>query len=487
MWRMQKYQWDLIHDPQTMLFAWVQGEEEGAYAPIRWLGSLIEGIRCAKYAGKSIYDISSYSKIKKETVESSTVSVIGKNFTRVVANLEDKSKTSININSVEIDGANIFIGGKNAGLKLTVYGKNLYEDNEAAMWLKDYINYSPSEYEKTIEELLVDLENSSNINVKMDKLPGCWFSQISPERRLAYINKLSKTEEVYGHIRSLIKSTPPEQVPDLFAGLKENSLFVTLDSKYKDISYQSFYEDLYKLWEDDYLENLKDKASELYCLPLVWSTWQCAVPYTTRLDNSSSIYVKGSCSSHKETLDLFDDMIFLDCQTNFMGKESSEPIIVPAFFLRLATTKNINSVLSTSFNVGLEIGSWFIGVGELKTAWTARKTIKIILASYGVANASVQIADNFVSFSSSVEEEIREQFGESGNKLILAWKSLKPFIDYGIYSKSIINDGLNFSTAYNTFKTSYEALRNDPEFQQTLGDNHTKLENFYTETSKIKE
>jgi hypothetical protein len=26
-----KHQWDLIHNPENVLFAWTQGEEEGAY------------------------------------------------------------------------------------------------------------------------------------------------------------------------------------------------------------------------------------------------------------------------------------------------------------------------------------------------------------------------------------------------------------------------------------------------------------------------
>jgi hypothetical protein len=40
-----KYQWDLIHDPQTMLFAWAQDEEEGAYYSEQNLIKFINYIR----------------------------------------------------------------------------------------------------------------------------------------------------------------------------------------------------------------------------------------------------------------------------------------------------------------------------------------------------------------------------------------------------------------------------------------------------------
>ena len=54
--RMHKYQWDAIHDPKRVLFAWAQDEEEGTYSSADWT-YLVEGIRCAKYNGKSTLNI----------------------------------------------------------------------------------------------------------------------------------------------------------------------------------------------------------------------------------------------------------------------------------------------------------------------------------------------------------------------------------------------------------------------------------------------
>jgi hypothetical protein len=41
-----KYQWDYIHNPQTMLFAWAEEEEEGAMGVygITWLGNILWGL-----------------------------------------------------------------------------------------------------------------------------------------------------------------------------------------------------------------------------------------------------------------------------------------------------------------------------------------------------------------------------------------------------------------------------------------------------------
>ena len=51
-----KYQWDLIHDPERMLFAWAQGEEEGAmtafFGGITWIGNRLWGLAADEYESK---------------------------------------------------------------------------------------------------------------------------------------------------------------------------------------------------------------------------------------------------------------------------------------------------------------------------------------------------------------------------------------------------------------------------------------------------
>jgi len=44
--KLYKYQWDYIHDPQTMLFAWAEEEEEGAMKKLKgtytiWVGDSV--------------------------------------------------------------------------------------------------------------------------------------------------------------------------------------------------------------------------------------------------------------------------------------------------------------------------------------------------------------------------------------------------------------------------------------------------------------
>lgn len=148
--------------------------------------------------------------------------------------------------------------------------------------------------------------------------------------------------------------------------LKKDELFKKLDEKLYNKSYEYFYLDLHELWKLGYISKLKENPAILKCLPLLWSTWNCFMPYTTNLPNSNSIYIKGTCSDTRVTLDLFDDIIYIDCNSTFRGEELSYPIIVPAFFWRLATKENISTVINTSFDVGLEVVSWYVGVGELK-------------------------------------------------------------------------------------------------------------------------
>ncbi|WP_320020391.1 hypothetical protein [Labilibaculum manganireducens] len=51
-----KYQWDLIHNPEKIFFAWGQDEEEGAMAAffggITWIGNVFWGLAADEYESK---------------------------------------------------------------------------------------------------------------------------------------------------------------------------------------------------------------------------------------------------------------------------------------------------------------------------------------------------------------------------------------------------------------------------------------------------
>jgi len=87
-----KYQWDYIHDPQTMLFAWAEEEEEGAMGILCFnqLESIVEKIRKANIDKKaeielqlfSCYEDYQYNKVKFGKKEFSGVKISIKGYSR---------------------------------------------------------------------------------------------------------------------------------------------------------------------------------------------------------------------------------------------------------------------------------------------------------------------------------------------------------------------------------------------------------------------
>ena len=475
-----KYQWDLIHDPQRM-FALFQDEKEGESnsSSGEYVKAYIKNIRCLKQSGETFYSDASFKYnigADKYDASANVMLLDEKKYGNVFMWTNGSEK--VNASNISREGSRVIVGSK-LGNFITFEVRSGDQSTEIiAENLKTYLTADNSTYSNEIEGLLAKMDGMSNIGIQIARLPQCEYKNISKARRIDYIKKLAIHDEKYENVRKLITTAPNDHAPDLFAALRTNNLFKTLDEKYTDYDYRNFYNDLRLLWESGYLETLKSKPEQLFFWPLLWSTWHCLVPYTTKLEGTESIYVKGSCSSHEETLDLFDDMILLNCETKFLGNELNAPIIIPAFFLRLGSKDNIKSVLSTTFKVGLEGVSWCIGIGELKAAWTARRVIKGIMAGYGVVTSSVKIVDNFVDFSITTETFIKNNFS-NGEDFISSWKTLKPFIDYGIYTKSMLSSGVSFSNAFSTYKNSYEALRNNPKFQEAIGEDFIKLEEYY--------
>ena len=58
--KLYKYQWDYIHDPQTMLFAWAEEEEEGAMGDEKIIENILTGIRNTVNSNGNELKISNY-------------------------------------------------------------------------------------------------------------------------------------------------------------------------------------------------------------------------------------------------------------------------------------------------------------------------------------------------------------------------------------------------------------------------------------------
>src|SRR5690554_1378477 len=220
-----KYQWDLIHNPERVLFAWGQDEEEGAMISADWT-FIVERIRCARYNGDASIDISSLAaQMRQSTLTWNYPHLLdNKSYGNIVLTMDYAELKTIDVNKITVQDDKISIGEKWEQIHFQII--NCHRNNpsvvEEAHQLFNYLVVDKSEYELEIENLCKRMDEMNDIGVQIKRLPSCFFKTLSLERRADYIEKLAKDCEI-NHLYILqITNTIPERgqyVLDLFSML----------------------------------------------------------------------------------------------------------------------------------------------------------------------------------------------------------------------------------------------------------------------------
>ena len=197
-----KYQWDLIHDPQTMLFAWAQEEEEGALKSGDDLITDVLGkIKCAKASNRSKIFIGSNGRYvlgKNKTPEFYAELYLGDNKSRYDyydINLT-YTKTEYNSSKYKYD-----------------FGNDLYimVSKEKSNVFETYLSNSDftTEY-NTISQLIANDKASEAIDELYD-FSYCVYEKLSiPERKkllLAFADKTFLPENYEDMVLNLLRSS----------------------------------------------------------------------------------------------------------------------------------------------------------------------------------------------------------------------------------------------------------------------------------------
>jgi len=268
---LKKYQWDLIHDPQTMLFSWAQDEEEGAFGSADWT-YLVEGIRCARYNGKnSLNVIDLDAQIRQSTLTWNNPRLLDNEpYGNMMLKMDYDDISTLDITNITSQGHKVYIGEPGERIHFEVRNGNKYDSPELAEKFQQYLTVDASGFETQIEALCSKMDGMASISTQFKKLPACYYSKLSLERRVDYIEKLaSDCETNLNHILQLINSLPADgnSVLELFSSLNSKpniskALYQKSDWTNKD-SYISlvraftllFYKNLLK-------ENVKDQVTQ---------------------------------------------------------------------------------------------------------------------------------------------------------------------------------------------------------------------------------
>jgi hypothetical protein len=479
-----KYQWDYCHNPENMTGLF-QDEEEGEYAPVTWISSIIQDIRCMRYWNKELLNMREYYKLRKEPIEDASVSLIGRNFTRIVAELQDKNSSYINVNIVNIDNNTVSVGKDKSKLEFSVYGKKLYGDSESAKWLYNYIISDKSEVDRDIEILLNKLDNKEDIGSIIKQLPKCFYEALSSERRVDYIEKLSENaNENISTIVDLINTTPNHNAITFFEILGRTKLFYKLrsDGNVSFKNYTNFIRALTILFyqQDDIREKLINlphtrlfvnetrtgnigisitnsftkKPDSLIVtgnVSLTYRNEQMESPYAAynKTANTTTAFI-----GYKKSVG-YCDLIGLELKSNYGHlKESvhNDVVPLPAFYFEWINYNMYRETELRSIDIAVTLISLAVGLGELQAISKVGKfvfSIKLI----GVIKSSVDL----VLLNKRIYRLI-EKKTSAGSSFLSNWRKFTMIYDLAVFDIRNINKDRDLFTDLSLSWSSSKAL-----------------------------
>jgi hypothetical protein len=245
-----KHQWDLIHDPERVLFAWSQGEEEGAmYGGNCEFTEWIEKIRHASHTNSKLgltnRLVEGVTKIKlSDNSFVSDIRIYSPNGYNKPLNIdpriEDMDRTGETMTFIQFgDQVSLF---KNYPVyELEIITKPS-DKEKVKKYLFDKENWASKVRQHFIDKMIEGREAAVDF---MNCLPDEYYADLSLFQRMDILHTLNKATNIKerwfggtdeeGVITQVIKTTPQNQISELFSKLEEDNLIIDLYKKIHDV------------------------------------------------------------------------------------------------------------------------------------------------------------------------------------------------------------------------------------------------------------
>ena len=436
-----KHQWDLIHNPEKILFSWAQDEEEGAFRSADWT-YIVERIRCARYNGDASIDISVLAaQLRQSTLTWNYPNLLDNNFYgNIVLTMDYADLKTIDVNKITVQHDKISIGEKWKQIHFQII--NCHRNNssvvEEAHQLFNYLVVDKSEYELQIENLCKRMDEMNDIGVQIKRLPSCFFKTLSIERRADYIEKLAKDCEVnLSYIFPIINSIPErgQYVLDLFSMLNskpnisralfDKSLWSNND-RYKNLIQTFtllFYRTIVK-------EEIKDKVESNYLFRWYREPKSFNIYYSTALNSNNDIAFDAKIEyyidnkNNREVVEYERDIVMpifdivgVDFKTkvDFIGVEGAI-FPMPAFYFNWMNQEYNRIQRNQAIDVTIYTASFIFVVGELRAA---QSVWKIAVGLAGLAHSSGEL---YFKLNDDVVKWL--EMNPRGERFLFAWDAI---------------------------------------------------------------
>jgi hypothetical protein len=429
-----KGQWDLIHNPENVLFAWAQGEEEGASIVDKpgKVRAITELVRYAYACDRSI-------KIKSGTPSTNNITLGDEHEYGYIGIYIKEDATISNLkNSVQTDIPQRTWDGNEK--KRIGFGSNSIEFitlTEDIGKIEDYLTSSQDKetYLNSIDELITGWETHY---FSLNALPNGALKELRNEQRMKLIEKVikSETRDIYPLINRVIANVPTEDIESFITILDQDSRIKDLSSMlnrapFKSDDYDDFMAELFKL----YYRQDPDAVKNLASMEDVF-TWHKSrefdVLYNVSYTSNGSITFSGILDylteegNERETI--FDyqpsttlrpmDIIGVNFTTSidFLGVEDMV-LPMPAIFYKWIIDKYNADQLRDMISGTISVASFCVAYGEAKAAIKlADKSIRLALSITGLIYAS---GDLFLEFNDYAKDELRNSL--NGRRFLSFW------------------------------------------------------------------
>jgi len=438
------YQWDLIHDPQTMLFAWAQGEEEGAYETDEVIAKILQEIRCAYLDGMSQIELSylERSHLKRK------VNLVGTDYDFFLDYNKDKPVTLSS--SVTVIKGNYDLSSwwedymgeyipQNFQYKCELGGLTIYTSMQD---FAAYINPTEARIKSDFTRIWENINTKDGISqdefLKLKSVAACATRYLTANDRYNLIKKLSvgtiwetKEDLILDLFETAGSSSDFDAFMDLIAG--DARLFKQLYSEMnnanmftKEENKTRFLNTMFALWSSsDYSQHGHSSYTYNESSPYVISYMPEGYPRSYA--HSYTFSISDSKLKIDEYLDpefysesghtYYDYHIFQPIRVVFADEDDKVMFPggdIPAFYLmgvdEVADCKSLMNAFSLQFDVALAL----TGVGNLthlKNIPKGYRLVKITIAAVEISSSVADIIMNYTNACNGSEEfcnELRE-------------------------------------------------------------------------------
>ena len=273
----------MIHNPESILFAWAQDEDEGEFkgnTPIEKVVNTIEMLRCGFVSNRKVkFEKNVFFSWLKESVTVRDFDGLydGNTYKYIHIQLLDDSKLIEYPADLQLAESDSYFNSllklaRGEVLKLDFGGLIILVDKDNAQNLLEYLTPTEHQYKLQQRQFVQSIADFFDkqfytrekvINI-LKVSPQCLYESLTQDQRLSLLSLINNNsnipETVENIVIDIIRTTPDEQIEYLFDNLHTTGLLAYFDRVMNNVggsnNYTRFIYELLKLYLKQFSDNL---------------------------------------------------------------------------------------------------------------------------------------------------------------------------------------------------------------------------------------